>query len=192
MGRSPSKPGWTISIRPDRSTKNGTFVSPGWNRISPGCTRLDLPMGRRRLTCVSVNTGKICVRASRALTTGKEDIGIQYPFSVMRLRVLDAGRVTTDSTSRREPCHNNTESSRRKANTFGGPEKFVFRTLLLNFRQLHQALPGKQLKTDPSMSAFELLSPFPVVPILHGLAGCPPPKVEPAVTTQPTQRLLER
>ena len=72
--RSPVRSGCTISMLPESTTKNGTSVSPGRNRISPGSTLLSLLPGRIRSICVVVKSGNICVSASSALSTGKEDI----------------------------------------------------------------------------------------------------------------------
>src|SRR5689334_12612842 len=59
---------------PESKTKNGTFVSPGSNRISPFLTSRTLLPERMRLIWAAVRTGKACVRASSALGTGREDI----------------------------------------------------------------------------------------------------------------------
>src|SRR5581483_1617527 len=70
----PSTSGCTISIAPESRTKNGTLVSPGSNRISPGSTLRTCPQERMRSICPGVKVGKVCVTASRALGIGGEDI----------------------------------------------------------------------------------------------------------------------
>src|SRR5580692_3855727 len=55
---------------PDSNTKNGTAVSPGANRMSPGCTVRTWADGLILSICAGVRTGNAWVRASRALRVG--------------------------------------------------------------------------------------------------------------------------
>src|SRR5690348_845187 len=74
IGRSRLTSGWTISMAPERSTKNGTAVSPGAKTISPGVTCRTFATARTRPICDSVKTGKACVYISRTLGTGADAI----------------------------------------------------------------------------------------------------------------------
>src|SRR6185437_7438196 len=89
ISRSPVNVGCTISRRPERSTKKGTPVSSGSNKISLRFTLRRLPPERRRSICEGVKAGNACVFASSALGMGKEDISFSpsYPHWMISLTV---------------------------------------------------------------------------------------------------------
>src|SRR5215475_767359 len=78
MGRSPSRPNWTISRCPERTVKNGMLMSPGLNRTSLAETFLIWLAPRTRSNCAGVSTGKIWVFGSSTLGTGQVDI-VSFP-----------------------------------------------------------------------------------------------------------------